>query len=309
MMLSRLIAFSLSQRLLMGILALALLAAGAMALRDLPIDAFPDVSTTQVKIILKAPGMTPAEVEARIVAPIEQELLGIPHQVMLRSQSKYAIADITLDFADGTDIYWARQQVSERLSGVMGDLPAGLAGGLAPITTPLGEMFMFTVDGNASLAERRKLLDTVIRPRLRGIPGVADVNTLGGVVQTFEVVPDVAALAARRVSLQQLQDALSANNRNDGAGRLSSGEESLLVRSDGSIRSLDDVRAIAVLQRHGEAVRVADVATVQLGALTRYGSVTHDGKGEAVEGLVLGLRGANAQKLVRDVKADRKSVV
>ena len=196
-MLSRLIAFSLSQRLLMGILSLALLAAGVMALRNLPIDAFPDVSTTQVKIILKAPGMTPAEVEARIVAPIEQELLGIPSQVMLRSQSKYAIADITLDFADGTDIYWARQQVSERLSGVMGDLPPGLSGGLAPITTPLGEMFMFTVDGNASLAERRKLLDTVIRPRLRGIPGVADVNTLGGVVQTFEVVPDVAALAAQ----------------------------------------------------------------------------------------------------------------
>ncbi|WP_291475678.1 CusA/CzcA family heavy metal efflux RND transporter [Acidovorax sp.] len=302
-MLSRLIAFSLSQRLLMGILSLALLAAGVMALRNLPIDAFPDVSTTQVKIILKAPGMTPAEVEARIVAPIEQELLGIPSQVMLRSQSKYAIADITLDFADGTDIYWARQQVSERLSGVMGNLPPGLSGGLAPITTPLGEMFMFKVDGDASLAERRKLLDYVIRPRLRGIPGVADVNTLGGEVQTFEVVPDVAALAARRVSLQQLQDALAANNRNDGAGRLSSGEESLLVRSDGSIRSLDDVRTIAVIQRNGEAVRVGDVATVQLGALTRYGSVTQDGKGEAVEGLVLGLRGANAQKLVRDVKA------
>ncbi|MCL5740612.1 MAG: CusA/CzcA family heavy metal efflux RND transporter, partial [Betaproteobacteria bacterium] len=143
----------------------------------------------------------------------------------------------------------------------------------------------------------------VIRPRLRGIPGVADVNTLGGEVQTFEVVPDVAALAARRVSLQQLQDALAANNRNDGAGRLSSGEESLLVRSDGSIRSLGDVRTIAVIQRNGEAVRVGDVATVQLGALTRYGSVTQDGKGETVEGLVLGLRGANAQKLVRDVKA------
>ena len=302
-MLSRLIAFSLSHRLFIALLSLALLAAGAMALRDLPIDAFPDVSTTQVKIILKAPGMTPAEVEARIVAPIEQELLGIPHQVMLRSQSKYAIADITLDFADGTDIYWARQQVSERLSGVMGNLPAGLSGGLAPITTPLGEMFMFTVDGDVSLAEKRKLLDTVIRPRLRGIAGVADVNVLGGSVQTFEVVPDVAALAARRVSLQQLQEALTANNRNDGAGRLSSGEESLLVRSDGSIRTLEDVRAIALRQQDGQAVRVGDVATVQLGALTRYGSVTQDGKGEAVEGLVLGLRGANAQKLVRDVKA------
>ncbi|MEN9373842.1 MAG: hypothetical protein RIR79_1394, partial [Pseudomonadota bacterium] len=304
-MLSRLIAFSLSQRLLMLVLSLVLLGAGALAFRDLSIDAFPDVSTTQVKIILKAAGMTPAEVESRIVAPIEQELLGIPGQVMLRSQSKYALADITLDFADGTDIYWARQQVSERLSGVMGDLPQGLTGGLAPITTPLGEMFMFTLEGDASLAEKRKLLDFVIRPQLRGIAGVADVNVLGGSVETFEVVPDVTALAARRVSLQQLQDALSANNRNDGAGRLSGGEESLLVRSDGSVKTLDDVRAIAINTGAANAatVRVGDVSTVQIGSLTRYGSVTKDGKGEAVEGLVLGLRGANAQKLVRDVKA------
>ncbi len=305
-MLHRLIAFALSQRLLVAVLSLGLVGAGLFALRDLPIDAFPDVSTTQVKIILKAPGMTPAEVEARIVAPIEQELLGIPHQVMLRSQAKYAIADITLDFVDGTDIYWARQQVSERLSGVMADLPPGLNGGLAPITTPLGEMFMFTVEGDASLTEKRKLLDFVIRPRLRGIPGVADVNTLGGLVQTFEVVPDVAALAARRISLQQLQEALAANNRNDGAGRLASGEESLLVRSDGSITSLDDVRAIAITAAGqppgGQAIRVGDVAEVRLGALTRYGSVTQDGKGEAVEGLVLGLRGANARQLVRDVR-------
>ena len=303
-MLSRLIAFALSQRLLVLILSLGLVAAGALALRELPIDAFPDVSTTQVKIILKAPGMTPAEVETRIVAPIEQELLGIPHQVMLRSQSKYAIADITLDFADGTDIYWARQQVSERLSGVMGDLPPGLGGGLAPITTPLGEMFMFTIDGDASLADKRRVLDFVIRPRLRGIPGVADVNTLGGLVQTFEVAPDTAALAARQVSLTQLQQALAANNRNDGAGRLVSGEEALLVRSDGSITSLQDVRAIAITQREGAAVRVGDVATVRLGSLTRYGTVTQDGRAEAVEGLVLGLRGANAQKLVQGVKAE-----
>jgi cobalt-zinc-cadmium resistance protein CzcA len=308
MLLSRLIAFALSQRLLVAVLSLGLTVAGIMAYRDLPIDAFPDVSTTQVKIILKAPGMTPAEVETRIVAPIEQELLGIPQQVMLRSQSKYAIADITLDFADGTDIYWARQQVSERLAGVMGDLPPGLSGGLAPITTPLGEMFMFTIEGEASLAEKNKLLETVIRPRLRAIAGVADVNTLGGSVETFEVVPDVAALAARHVSLRQLREALASNNRNDGAGRLSGGEESLLVRSDGSIRTLDDVRAIAVLQRDGQTVRVGDVATVQLGSLTRYGSVSKDGKGEVVEGLVLGLRGANAQKLVQGVKAQLQDI-
>ncbi len=301
-MLERLIAFALSQRLLTGVLALALALFGTLALRELPIDAFPDVSTTQVKIILKAPGMTPAEVESRIVTPLEQELLGIPHQVMLRSQSYYAIADITLDFADGTDIYWARQQVNERLGSVMGDLPPGLTGGLAPITTPLGEMFMFTLEGEASASEKRRVLDFVIRPRLRAIAGVADVNSLGGLVETFEVSPDVAALAARGVSLQQLREALAGNNRDDGAGRLSSGEESLLVRSGGSIRGLDDLRQIAVVQRQGAVVRVGDVADVRMGSLTRYGSVTKDGQGEAVEGLVLGLRGANARQLVRDVK-------
>jgi cobalt-zinc-cadmium resistance protein CzcA len=301
-MLSRLVAFSLAQRLLVLLLTAALLVAGVLAFRDLPIDAFPDVSSTQVKIILKAPGMTPSEVESRVVIPIEQELLGLPNQVMLRSQSKYAIADITLDFADGTDIYWARQQVNERLSGVMGELPSGLSGGLAPITTPLGEMFMFTIEGKASLTEKRTMLDTVIRPRLRGVAGVADINSLGGLVRAFEVVPDVVALAARRVSLAQLQAALETNNRNDGAGRLSSGEESLLVRSEGSIRSLDDVRAIAVITRGGQAVRVGDVADVRMGSLTRYGAVSQDGSSEAVEGLVLGMRGANAQKVVRDVK-------
>jgi len=301
--LARLIAFALSQRLLMLVLTLGLVAAGLAAYRELPIDAFPDVSSTQVKIILKAPGMTPAEVESRVVIPIEQELLGLPHQTVLRSQSKYAIADITLDFADGTDIYWARQQVSERLAGVMDQLPPGLIGGLAPITTPLGEMFMFTIEGPLSLTDKRTLLDTVIRPQLRSIPGVADINSLGGYARAFEVVPDVTALAARRISLEQLQQALAANNRNDGAGRLSQGEESLLVRSDGSIRDLDDVRAIAIVQRDGRAVRVGDVAEVRLGSLTRYGAVTKDGQGEAVQGLVLGLRGANAQQVVREVKA------
>ena len=302
-MLSRLIALALSQRLLLLLLTAAGVVAGVLAFRDLPIDAFPDVSTTQVKIILKAPGMTPAEVESRVVIPIEQELLGLPNQTVLRSQSKYAIADITLDFADGTDIYWARQQVNERLSGVMASLPAGLSGGLAPITTPLGEMFMFTIEGEASLTDKRTLLDTVIRPQLRSIAGVADINSLGGHVRAFEVVPDVAALAARSVSLEQLQTALGANNRNDGAGQLSAGEEALLVRSEGSIRTLDDVRAIAVLSRAGQALRVGDVALVRMGSLTRYGAVTQDGQRETVQGLVLGLRGANAQNVVREVKA------
>jgi len=303
-MLERLVEFALTQRLLVGVLTLLLAGLGIKALRELPIDAFPDVSSTQVKIIMKAPGMTPEEVETRIVMPIELEMLGIPHQRMLRSTSKYAIADVTIDFDDATDIYWARQQVSERLNNITQDLPATASGGLAPITTPLGEMFMFTIEGGElDQAERRSLLDWVIRPALRSLPGVADVNSLGGLVRVFEVVPDNAALRARGIRLSALRQALEANNRNDGAGRLADGEESLLVRIEGSAKTLDDIRAIVVIERNGVPVRVGDVARVRVGNLTRYGAVTRSGQGEAVEGLVLGLRGANARQVVDGVRA------
>ena len=299
----RLIRFSLTQRLLLMVLTVLLVAAGIQAFLGLPIDAFPDVSTTQVKIILKAPGMTPEEVETRLAVPVEQEMLGIPNQRLLRSTSKYALTDITIDFEDGTDIYWARQQVGERLAAAMGNLPPGVTGGMAPITTPLGEMFMFTIEGDLPLAEKRALLDWVIRPQLRTIPGVADVNSLGGEVRTFEVVPNPQLLVARGLALKDLREVLEANNRNDGAGRLTDGEEALLVRAEGAIRTVDDVKAIVLKARDGLVVRVGDVAEVRFGSLTRYGAVTKDGQGEAVEGLVLGLRGANARSVVEGVKA------
>jgi len=171
----QLIQFALTQRLFVLLVVALLLVGGYVSYRDLPIDAFPDVSPTQVKVIVKAPGMTPEEVENRITIPIELEVLGLPRQEMLRSVAKYALTDITIDFEDGTDIYWARQQVAERLTNVWGDLPAGIEGGIAPMTTPLGEMFMFTIDSDTmSLKERRELLDWVIRPALRMVPGVAD---------------------------------------------------------------------------------------------------------------------------------------
>ncbi|MDR2221088.1 MAG: CusA/CzcA family heavy metal efflux RND transporter [Methylobacillus sp.] len=303
-MLTRLIQFALTQRLLMLVLVALLVAAGGYALKNLPIDAFPDVSTTQVKIIIKAPGMTPEEVEARITAPIEVEMLGLPGQTMLRSVAKYGLTDVTVDFADGIDIYWARQQVAERLSGIWSNLPPDISGGIAPMTTPLGEMFMFTIEGgDLTLEERRSLLDWVIRPQLRTVPGVADVNALGGMVRSFEIVPDNGRMYARGISLNALEQALQLNNRNDGAGRLGDGEESLLVRAEGRFQSLDDVRGTVIKSSQGMPVRVGDVATVRYGALTRYGAVTRDGQGEAVEGLVLGLRGANAQQVVNGVRA------
>src|SRR6476660_5841442 len=183
-MLERLVEFALSQRLFVLLAVLLLIGAGVVVLPSLPIDAFPDVSPVQVKVIMKAPGLTPEEVEQRVTVPIELELLGLPNKKILRSTTKYALADVTVDFEDGTDIYWARNQVSERLATLSRDFPEGVAGGLAPITSPLGEMFMFTIESaDLSLAERRTLLDWVIRPALRTVPGVADVNALGGYVR------------------------------------------------------------------------------------------------------------------------------
>ena len=280
-----------------------ILAGGWYSLRQVPIDAFPDVSTTQVKIIIKAAGMTPTEVESRITAPVEVEMLGIPNQIMLRSVCKYALADITVDFTDATDIYWARQQVSERLTAIWGNLPRDIEGGLAPITTPLSEMFMFTVSGGGlTLKQHRDLLDWTIRPALRTVPGVADVNSLGGYVKSYEVIPDNASLNAHGVTYDQLRQSLLENNRNDGAGRLEEAEESLLVRTEGRLESLDDIASIVVKTDTLEPVHVRDVAEVKLGSLTRYGAVTHSGEGEIVQGLVLGLRGANARQLIAGVK-------
>ena len=302
-MLSRLVRFSLSQRLFIMLATLIVAGAGWYAYVGLPIDAFPDVSSAQVKIIMKAPGMTPEEVESRIAVPIEVEMLGIPKTKILRSVTKYGLVDVTIDFEDGTDIYWARQQVSERLGGLTGSLPDSIAGGMAPITTPLGEMFMFTVESDAmTLAERRSLLDWVIRPALRTVPGVADVNALGGVVRAYEVVPDAIKLAASGVTMAQFREAIDANNRNDGAGRLGEGDEVLLVRGEGRITSLDDLRSIVVTSKDGAPIRVGNLAEVKIGTVTRYGVVTQSGKGEAVQGLVLGLRGANAQQLVKGVR-------
>ncbi|WP_305909673.1 CusA/CzcA family heavy metal efflux RND transporter [Methylomarinum sp. Ch1-1] len=298
-----LIRFALSQRILMLLFILLLIGGGYLAFQKIPIDAFPEVSPTQVKVIVKANGMTPEEVETRITTPLEYELLGIPKQTMLRSLAKYAITDITIDFEEGTDIYWARQQVAERLNTIWADLPEGVEGGIAPMTTPLGEMFMFAIEGgDLDLMERRTLLDWVIRPALRTVPGVADVNSLGGLVRSFEVVPDNTRMTSRGISIGQLVDALKSNNRNDGAGRLTEGEETLIVRAEGRIKTERDVGAIVVAEHQGVPISVADVAKVRIGALTRYGAVSKDGKGEAVTGLVLSLRGANARQTVEDIE-------
>jgi cobalt-zinc-cadmium resistance protein CzcA len=308
-MIASLIRFSLTQRLMLLIAAAALVIAGLWAYRTLPIDAFPDITSPQVQVIAKAPGMAPSEVETRITFPLEMEMQGLPRQTVLRSTTKYALAVIIIDFEDGTDIYWARSQVAERLNQVRASLPANAEVGLAPITTPLSELYMYRIEGGGlSNAELRAVQDWVIRPRLRTVAGVADVNSLGGEVRAFEVAPDTRRLAAHGITVDELAKALAASNRNAGGDRINRGNEILLVRTIGALQTLDDVRAVTVATRHGVPVRVADVAAVRFGALTRYGGVTYSAQGEAVTGLVLLRKGENGRSTVEGVKIEMEAL-
>ena len=302
-MMDALLRFALSQRIIILLLAAAVAVYGVLSYGKLVIDAFPDVSSTQVKIIIKAPGMTPSEVEQQITIPVELEMQGIPHQTMVRSISKYALADITIDFEEGTDLYWARDRVYQRFTAAKKELPENIGGGIAPITTPLGEILMFTIESESlSLMEKRTLLDWTIRPALRSVPGVADVNALGGLVKSFIVKPDFARLSAYGIPVSQLMEVIERNNANYGAGRVEQGDEAMIVRVLGKQTGIESIRELVLAQREGSTVYVGDVADVSVGAVTRYGYVTKDGRGEAVEGLVLGLKGADASRTVAAVK-------
>jgi len=302
-MITSLIRFSLVQRMMILIVGVSVVIGGMWAFKTLPIDAFPDISVPQVQVIIKAPGMSPSEVERRITFPIEMEMQGLPKQTVLRSMTKYALSIITVDFKDGTDIYWARQQVTERLNQVWSLLPEGVDGGLAPTTTPLGEIYMYFIEGeDYSNQELRTIQDWVIRPRLRTIEGVADVNSLGGEVQAFEVVANPEALARHGLGLDDLEMALAKNNRNAGGDRINRANEILLVRTVGNLRGLEDIRNVTVVTRNGVPIHVSEVANVRIHSLTRYGGVTNSGKGEAVTGLVLLRKGANSRMTVEGVK-------
>lgn len=305
MMVEPLVRFSLSQRVMLLLGVAAMTAAGLWAFRTLSIDAFPDVSSPQVEIVIKAPGMAPEEVESRITFPIEMEMQGLPHQRVMRSTSKYALSDIVLDFAEGTDIYWARQQVAERLSRVWSALPAGVDGGMLPVTTPLGGIYMYRIEGKGySHTELRSLQDWVIRPRLRTVAGIADVNSLGGEVRAFRVMPDPQKLVRYGFVLEDLRTALMNNNRNAGGDRVTMDANNFLIRTLAQLRDATDIGNITLGLRDGRPVHIRDVASVQIGALTRYGAVTADGKGEVVTGLALLRRGANSREAVEGVKRE-----
>ncbi|GAA8949958.1 efflux RND transporter permease subunit [Helicobacter pylori] len=299
-MLASIIEFSLRQRIIVIVGAILILFFGTYSFIHTPVDAFPDISPTQVKIILKLPGSSPEEMENNIVRPLELELLGLKGQKSLRSISKYSISDITIDFDDSVDIYLARNIVNERLSSVMKDLPVGVEGGMAPIVTPLSDIFMFTIDGNITEIEKRQLLDFVIRPQLRMISGVADVNSIGGFSRAFVIVPDFNDMARLGVSISDLEAAVRVNLRNSGAGRVDRDGETFLVKIQTASLSLEDIGKITVSTNLGH-LHIKDFAKVISQSRTRLGFVTKDGVGETTEGLVLSLKDANTKEIITQV--------
>ncbi|WP_183037217.1 efflux RND transporter permease subunit [Helicobacter pylori] len=299
-MLASIIEFSLRQRVIVIVGAILVLFFGTYSFIHTPVDAFPDISPTQVKIILKLPGSSPEEMENNIVRPLELELLGLKGQKSLRSVSKYSISDITIDFDDSVDIYLARNIVNERLSSVMKDLPVGVEGGMAPIVTPLSDIFMFTIDGNITEIEKRQLLDFVIRPQLRMISGVADVNSIGGFSRAFVIVPDFNDMARLGVSISDLESAVRVNLRNSGAGRVDRDGETFLVKIQTASLSLEDIGKITVSTNLGH-LHIKDFAKVISQSRTRLGFVTKDGVGETTEGLVLSLKDANTKEIITQV--------
>ena len=300
---NRLIEMSLAHRLVVLLLAALLVGLGWSALNQLPIDAFPDVTNIQVTVISQAPTLSPMEVEQLVTYPIEQACAGLPYSTQVRSLSKFGLSMVTVVFEDGTDIYFARQLVLERLFSVRDQLPDGASSNLGPISTGLGEVFQYTLESpTRSLMELRTLQDWVLRPILRTVPGVAGVDSFGGEVRQFHVEAAPAALRRYGLTLEELAGAVAANNGVAGGSYVERGGEQYVVRGDGWVRGLEDLENTVVAYRNRVPILLRQVASVRVGPEIRQGAITRDGKGETVAGIVLMLRGASGKDVVAGVK-------
>jgi cobalt-zinc-cadmium resistance protein CzcA len=309
-MLERIILFAIRQRWLVLLAVLAACGVGVWSFQRLPIDAVPDITNVQVQINTAAPGYSPLEAEQRITFPLEVELGGIPHLEYYRSLSRYGLSQITVVFKDGTDLYWARQQVAERVLQAREDLPPGLTPELAPIATGLGEVFLYTVettpgakkaDGTPiTSTDLRTYQDWIVKPQLRQVPGVVEVNSIGGYEQEYHVLPDPGRLLQFGLSLEAVRTALEAANASRGAGYIERAGEQLLVRSPGQLASVEDIRQVVVDTRAGTPIHVDDVADVRLGTALRTGAATERGE-EVVLGTAMMLIGENSRTVARAV--------
>ncbi|HSH93812.1 MAG TPA: CusA/CzcA family heavy metal efflux RND transporter, partial [Roseimicrobium sp.] len=303
-MLERILQFSIRRHWLVLAATLGLALLGVYNYQRLPIDAVPDITNVQVQINTEAPGYSPLEAEQRVTFPIETAMSGLPRLDYSRSLSRYGLSQVTVVFKDGTDIHFARQLVNQRLQEARGQLPAGLEPMMGPIATGLGEIYMYTVEGDArataSPTELRTLQDWVIKPQLRTLPGVVEVNAIGGHVKQFHVLPKPDRLLAYGLSLRDLVESVSRNNANVGAGYIERNGEQYLVRAPGQVAGLEDIRQIVVARRDETPVLLRDVATVEEGSESRTGAATKDG-GEVVLGTVFMLMGENSRVVARRV--------
>ena len=309
-MLEQILAFSIRQRWVVMLATLAVAALGIYNYQRLPIDAVPDITNVQVQINTEALGFSPLEAEQRISFPIETVMAGLPGLAEIRSLSRYGLSQVTVIFHDGTDIYFARQLVSERIQEAKAKLPPGLEPAMGPIATGLGEIFMWTVGAEAgavgpegkpyTLTELRTIQDWVVRPQLRTIPGVTDVNTVGGYEQQYHVTPDPNKLIAYGLTFRDVLEALASNNANIGAGYLEHRGEQYLIRAPGQVGSLDDIRQIVVGNHQGVPTYVQDIAEVILGKELRTGAATENGR-EVVLGTVFMLMGENSRTVSQRV--------
>lgn len=307
-MLNWIITWSLRHRVLVLALAVAFVIGGAISLRHLEIDAFPDTTPVQVQINTVAPALSPEQIERQITFPVEQAISGLPDLVNVRSISKFGLSQVVVTFQDGTDIYFARRLVSERLAGVT--LPPGIASPeMGPVATGLGEVFHYVVvSDRADLTEARTVQDWIIKPALRAVPGVAEVNSWGGYEKQYQVRIDPVRLVKHGVTFHQVAEAVERNNVNAGGGNIGTGGNMLLVQGIGTVSNVEEVGEIVVIAKDGVPVRVRDVASVEIGAEIRRGAVTYQGLGEAVLGLGFMLMGENTHEVTTRLKAKLEDV-
>lgn len=331
-MLDKLLHFILHQRLLVVLAGIVLLGAGVIAWTHLPIDAFPDVTNQQVMILTEAPGLTPTEVERLVTFPIEIDMGGLPDVTQVRSLSKTGLSQVIIIFEDDVDIYFARQVVFERLAQVKNELPQGIEPELGPISTGLGEIYQYVLEAGyycpahkqmwsekerqcpecdtlmvkaeQNLMDLRTIQDWVISPQLRRLPGVTEINSFGGYIKQYHVIPDPASLIKYGITLNEILESLRSNNSNAGGGFIERDWEQINVVSKGLVQGIADIENIVLKSEAGTPVYLKDVAEVQIGQQTRYGAATQDGKGEVVIGMVIMLKGSNSKHVVDRVRAE-----
>ncbi len=309
-MLHSIIQFSIRNKLIVGIFIIALIGWGSYSVTQLPIDAVPDITNNQVQVLTIAPSQAALDIERQVTFPIEQAMATIPGIVEIRSFSRFGLSVVTIVFSDNTDVYWARQQVSERLAEATKQIPPGVGvPELSPMTTGLGEIYQYTVEtkpgyeSKYSIMELRTIQDWIVRRQLLGTKGVADVSSFGGYLKQFEIAISPEKLRSLNLSISEVFAALEANNQNTGGAYIEKNSSAYFIRSEGLIKSMDDIGNIILRSNtSGLPLLMRDVATIRLGKAIRYGAMTQNGKSETVGAMVMMLKGANSSQVIADVK-------